>query len=178
MRTSQPTLSFSSPEDAMAHCIDNANESARTRGGPFAALVIGHDWAVLASATNRIVLDADPTAHAELLAIRIACQRMGSHKLPSGTRLFSSCEPCRMCAAAIHLSGIESVYFSALDEHSLICGFAANRLRDFDAKEYLQSRRVLVSAGLLATRSLEPFQIYSTLARESYTPDKLKKGTK
>lgn len=82
--------------------------------GPFAALV-ARENAVIAEARNSVVLENDPTAHAEILAIREASKLLRSHDL-SGCTLYSSCEPCPMCLGAIYWSGIKKIVF-ALDRN-------------------------------------------------------------
>ncbi|MCB1481455.1 MAG: nucleoside deaminase [Rhodobiaceae bacterium] len=76
--------------------------------------VIVHERAVIARAHNRTLRDRDPTAHAELLAIRAACASLGSERLP-GCDLYVTLEPCAMCAAAISFARIRRLYFAASD---------------------------------------------------------------
>lgn len=90
-------------------------ESAAERGEiPVGAVVVGSDGRVLARAGNRTRELADPTAHAELLAIREACRLLGSERLESAD-LYVTLEPCPMCAAAISFARIRRLYFGALD---------------------------------------------------------------
>ena len=90
-------------------------EAARDRGEvPIGAMVVGADGAVLASAGNRTLELHDPTAHAELLAIREACTKLGSERL-TGCDLYVTLEPCAMCAAAISFARIRRLYFGAPD---------------------------------------------------------------
>ena len=78
-------------------------------GRPFGAVIVkGNE--VLGSGCNRAVLDNDPTAHAEILAIRDACRKLQSHRL-DGSVLYSSCEPCPMCLSAMYWAGIKELYF-------------------------------------------------------------------
>jgi tRNA(adenine34) deaminase len=90
-------------------------EAARDRGEvPIGAVVVGPDGAVLAGAGNRTLELRDPTAHAELLAIREACAKLGSERLV-GCDLYVTLEPCAMCAAAISFARIRRLYFGAAD---------------------------------------------------------------
>lgn len=82
--------------------------------GPFAALVVKGDN-IIAETMNSVVIENDPTAHAEILAIREASKLLGSHDL-SGCTLYTSCEPCPMCLGAIYWSGIRKVVY-ALDRN-------------------------------------------------------------
>ena len=104
--------------DAPAHMMDLALAEARAAAGrgevPVGAVVVGPDRAVLAAAGNRVVELADPTAHAELLAIRAAAAALGSERL-TGCDLYVTLEPCAMCAAAVALARIRRLYWGADD---------------------------------------------------------------
>jgi tRNA(adenine34) deaminase len=90
-------------------------EEARDLGEvPIGAVVVSADGEVLARAGNRTLLMRDPTAHAELLAIRAACAKLGSERL-TGCDLYVTLEPCAMCAAAISFARIRRLYFGAAD---------------------------------------------------------------
>jgi tRNA(adenine34) deaminase len=89
--------------------------AAAARGEvPVGAVIVGADGAILAAAGNRTRELHDPTAHAEVLAIRAACQRTGSERL-TGCDLYVTLEPCPLCAAAISFARIRRLYFGALD---------------------------------------------------------------
>ena len=81
---------------------------------PIGAVVVSADGEVLAHASNRTLQLRDPTAHAELLAIRAACEKLGSERL-TGCDLYVTLEPCAMCAAAISFARIRRLYFGAPD---------------------------------------------------------------
>jgi tRNA(adenine34) deaminase len=90
-------------------------ERARELGEvPIGAVIVSGDGKVLASAGNRTLALRDPTAHAELLAIREACAKLGSERL-TGCDLYVTLEPCAMCAAAISFARIRRLYFGAAD---------------------------------------------------------------
>lgn len=98
----------------MALALDEA-ERARDRGEvPIGAVVVSAGGEVLSSAGNRTVAMCDPTAHAELLAIRAACAELGSDRLTE-CDLYVTLEPCAMCAAAISFARIRRLYFGAAD---------------------------------------------------------------
>lgn len=98
--------------------MDLALAEARAAAGrgevPVGAVIVGPDRAVLAAAGNRVVELADPTAHAELLAIRAAAAALGSERL-TGCDLYVTLEPCAMCAAAVALARIRRLYWGADD---------------------------------------------------------------
>ena len=91
-------------------------ESAATRGEvPVGAVITTADGAIMSRAGNRTLELKDPTAHAEMLAIRAAAQALGSERL-TGCDLYVTLEPCAMCAAAISFARIRRLYFAASDE--------------------------------------------------------------
>jgi tRNA(Arg) A34 adenosine deaminase TadA len=91
-------------------------EAAAARGEvPVGAVIVGPSGAVVAAAGNRTLELKDPTAHAELLAIRAACANLGSERL-TGCDLYVTLEPCPMCAAAVSFARIRRLYFGAPDE--------------------------------------------------------------
>ena len=85
--------------ELMTRAIRLAEESVKLGGGPFGA-VIARDGEIVAEASNRVTLDCDPTAHAEVSAIRKASKVLGTFDL-NGCEIFTSCEPCPMCLGAI-----------------------------------------------------------------------------
>jgi guanine deaminase len=90
-------------------------------GGPFGAVVVRGDD-VLAQAHNSVVATNDPTAHAEVLAIRAACAALGSYQL-DGCELYVSCEPCPMCLGAIYWARPRAVVFAATRQDAAAVGF-------------------------------------------------------
>jgi tRNA(Arg) A34 adenosine deaminase TadA len=98
----------------MALALDQAAEARELGEVPVGAVVVSADGEVLAQAGNRTLALRDPTAHAELLAIRAACARLGSERL-TGCDLYVTLEPCAMCAAAISFARIRRLYFGAAD---------------------------------------------------------------
>lgn len=95
--------------------------AASGAGGPFGAVVV-RDGAIIAEGANSVVRTADPTAHAEVVAIRNAAACLGTHDL-SGCELFASCEPCPMCLGAILWARIDAVYFAATQADAAEAGF-------------------------------------------------------
>src|ERR1700752_1673534 len=96
----------------MAKAIDLALENVRSgRGGPFAAVIV-KDGRVIATGTNLGTSAKDPTAHAEIVAIRAACAALGSFQL-DGCELYATCEPCARCLGAIYWARARRVFFAA-----------------------------------------------------------------
>ena len=92
------------------------------RGGPFGAVVVGPDGAVVAEGCNRVTSANDPTAHAEVEAIRAACGRLGTFVL-EGCTLYTSCEPCPMCLAAAYWAHVDAIVFGASRTDAAAVGF-------------------------------------------------------
>lgn len=106
----------------MARAIELAAENVRSgQGGPFGAVIV-KDGAILAEAANRVTLTNDPTAHAEVLAIREACHKLGLFELKD-CELYTSCEPCPMCLGAIYWTRLSRVYFGSLAADASQAGF-------------------------------------------------------
>jgi len=106
----------------MARAIQLSLENVRSgRGGPFGAVVV-KDGKGVAEAANQVTATNDPTAHAEVLAIRQACQKLGFFEL-QGCDLYTSCEPCPMCLGAIYWARIDRVYFGNLAADAARIGF-------------------------------------------------------
>ena len=110
-----------SDEDALRRAIALAAESVARGGGPFGAVVV-QDGRIVGEGTNRVTIDNDPSAHAEVVAIRDACRRLGTFKL-DGAIVYSSCEPCPMCWSAIQWSRARRLCFAADQAEAAAAGF-------------------------------------------------------
>ncbi len=106
----------------MARAIQLAMDSVqRGQGGPFGAVVV-RDATIVAESGNRVTSTNDPTAHAEILAIRQACAKLGIFEL-NGCDLYTSCEPCPMCMGAIYWARLARVYFASTAQDAAQIGF-------------------------------------------------------
>jgi guanine deaminase len=106
----------------MARAIELAIENVRLgRGGPFAALVV-KGGRIVGEGTNRVTSSNDPTAHAEVVAIRAACLEIGAFQL-TGCDFYTTCEPCPMCFGAIYWARPDRVYFAATAADAAAAGF-------------------------------------------------------
>jgi tRNA(adenine34) deaminase len=114
-------------ERYMRNALDLAREAVKRNEVPIGALVVRGD-AILSAATNRTVRDQDPTAHAELLAIREAAANLDRWRLDDCT-LYVTLEPCAMCAGAIVLARMKRVVFGAWDEKAGMAGSVTDLLR-------------------------------------------------
>ena len=105
-------------ERAIALSIENVRSGA---GGPFAALVV-RGGSILASGTNRVTTSLDPTAHAEVVAIRAACQAVRNFQLID-CELYTTCEPCPMCMGAIYWARLAKIYYANTRDDAAQSGF-------------------------------------------------------
>ena len=105
----------------LSRAIELANDNVEAGGGPFGAVVVRGDE-VIATGTNLVVPTLDPTAHAEVVAIRNACAATGSFAL-TGCVLVSSCEPCPLCLAASLWARVDAVLYAADRDDAAVAGF-------------------------------------------------------
>ena len=96
-------------------------DSVKQGGGPFGAVIV-KQGKIIASGTNKVTLNNDPTAHAEIIAIREAAKKLNSFDL-SGCELYASCEPCPMCLGAIYWARPDKLYFAANREDAAKANF-------------------------------------------------------
>jgi tRNA(Arg) A34 adenosine deaminase TadA len=100
-------------------------------GGPFGAL-IARDGKIVAEGFNQVTSNNDPTAHAEVVAIRAACRQLGSFSL-QGCEMYTSCEPCPMCLGAIYWARLDRVYYANTRSDAAVIGFDDDHIyREFD----------------------------------------------
>lgn len=111
----------SSEKDFLMQAIETASGNISDGGGPFGAVVV-MGGKVISRSGNRVVSEHDPTAHAEVLAIRMAAAALGTHDL-SDCVIYSSCEPCPMCLGAIYWSGIRRVVYASDRYRAAAAGF-------------------------------------------------------
>lgn len=128
----------------LRRCIELALQSVAAGGGPFAALIV-QDGQIIAEACNQVVQTLDPTAHAEVQAIRMASQLQRQAHFPSAT-LYSSCEPCPMCLAAAQWARIPRIRFAADHQQAERGGFADTPIA---LKLYGQPRPVNIGSDSL-----------------------------
>jgi guanine deaminase len=102
--------------------LRKACENIEIGGGPFGAVIVNEEGEIIAEAGNSVTSDFDPTAHAEVNAIRIACKKLGKFTLDNCV-LYSSCEPCAMCMGAIYWSHISKVYYAATRSDAALANF-------------------------------------------------------
>ena len=99
-------------------------------GGPFGAVITDKDGNIISVANNQVLKNNDPTAHAEVQAIREACKKLNTHDL-SGYILYTSCEPCPMCLSAIIWANIKEVYYACTRKDAGEIGFRDDAIYEF-----------------------------------------------
>lgn len=138
----------------MREAIRLSEDNVRNGGGPFGA-VIARDGEIVGTGTNRVTPDCDPTAHAEVNAIRDAASRLGTFDL-SGCEIYSSCEPCPMCLGAIYWAHLDRLYYGNDKQDAAGIGFDdAFIYRELDLKpedRSLKSERLLSDEAATAFR--------------------------
>ena len=105
----------------MARAIQLAIDNVQSGGGPFGAVIV-KDGELISEGTNRVTSSNDPTAHAEVLAIREACRKLGVFHL-AGCEIYASCEPCPMCLGAIYWARLDRIYFAGVAADAAKIGF-------------------------------------------------------
>ncbi|GGA63124.1 hypothetical protein GCM10011507_13440 [Edaphobacter acidisoli] len=129
-------------EKAIALATENVTSG---RGGPFGAVIV-RDGAVVATGVNQVTALKDATAHAEVMAIRNACAALGAFEL-RGCQVYTSCEPCPMCLAAIYWARCEAIFYSGTSADAAAAGFD-------DAFLYDEIKRPVAARGIPAARML------------------------
>lgn len=109
------------------------------KGGPFGAVIV-REGKIIGSSGNCVFKHTDPTAHAEVMAIRDACSNMKSTDL-AGCDIYSSAEPCPMCMAAIYWANIKNIYFANTEKESMQYGFVDKDILE-ELKKPAQRRRI------------------------------------
>ena len=108
--------------DHLRRAIELATQNVLSgKGGPFAAVIV-RDGKIIAEAANSVTTTNDPTAHGEVNAIRAACRDLGTFTL-TGCEIYSSCEPCPMCLAAIYWARLGAIYFGCGQQDAAKAGF-------------------------------------------------------
>jgi guanine deaminase len=138
---------------ALKLAFENASSGS---GGPFGAVITAGDE-IVAEGVNRVTSDLDPTAHAEIGAIREACRKLGRFSL-QGYTLYSSCEPCPMCLSAIYWARLDALFFAASREDAARAGFDDSLL--YEQIPLAMNERRLRTARLLQNEGTEAFAVW------------------
>ena len=124
----------------MEKAKENAERGIHNKeGGPFGAVIVDREGNIIANGNNRVLISKDPTAHAEIVAIREACKILNTNDL-TGYIMYTSCEPCPMCLSAIIWANIKEVYYACTKKDAANIGF-----RDDDIYEFIKGNNKMIS---------------------------------
>jgi tRNA(Arg) A34 adenosine deaminase TadA len=140
--------------EAIRLSIDNLNTPG---GGPFGAVVV-RDGRIIGRGQNRVVPTNDPTAHAEVVAIRDACSIFGTYTL-TGCEMYTSCEPCPMCLSAIYWAHLDRIHYAATRADADAAGFRDDLL--YHEIALPRERRAIPMVHALQDEACEAFRIWS-----------------
>ena len=147
-------------EELMRKAIELSKENIENGGGPFGA-VIAKDGEIVATGVNRVTASCDPTAHAEVSAIRAATSQLNTFNL-SGYEIYTSCEPCPMCLAAIYWARIDRIYYGNTKMDAKSIGFDDSFIYDeIDKPIYkrsIETRQMLRNEALRAFKKWDEME--------------------
>ena len=141
-------------DELMREAIRLSMENVANGGGPFGA-VITRGGEIIATGVNRVTASNDPTAHAEVSAIRRAAQALGTFNL-SGCEIFTSCEPCPMCLGAIYWARLDRVYYANTKADAKAVGFDDSFI--YDELALPRDRRKLPSVPMMRNEAIKVFE--------------------
>lgn len=141
-------------DELMREAIRLSEENVANGGGPFGA-VIARGGEIIATGVNRVTASNDPTAHAEVSAIRRAAQQLGTFNL-AGCEIFTSCEPCPMCLGAIYWARLDRVYYANTKADARDIGFDDSFI--YDELALPRDRRKLPSVPMMRNEAIKVFE--------------------
>ena len=141
-------------DELMREAIRLSEENVANGGGPFGA-VIARGGEIIATGVNRVTASNDPTAHAEVSAIRRAAQQLGTFNL-AGCEIFTSCEPCPMCLGAIYWARLDRVYSANTKADAKAAGFDDSFI--YDELALPRDRRKLPSVPMMRNEAIKVFE--------------------
>lgn len=141
----------------MREAIRLSIENVKNGGGPFGAVIVKDDQ-IIATGTNRVTANHDPTAHAEVSAIREACRRLDTFDL-GGCEIYTSCEPCPMCLGAIYWAHIDKIYYGNNKTDAAAIGFDDSFIYDELALPREERQKAMVK--LLPEEAIAAFELWT-----------------
>lgn len=141
----------------MQMAIDLSIANVANGGGPFGAVIV-HNGEVIATGTNRVTANNDPTAHAEVSAIREACAKVGNFKL-EGCVCYTSCEPCPMCLSALYWAGVSRIVYGNTKDDAKAINFDDSFIYDEIGKPY--AKRAIPCQNFMRKEALEGFRAWT-----------------
>ena len=141
----------------MLRAIELSVNSANNAGGPFGCVIV-KDNKIIAEGSNKVTSSNDPTAHAEIVAIRDACQKLNTFIL-SGSDLYSSCEPCPMCLSAIYWSHIDNIFYANTRDDAKKINFDDSFIYSEFSKK-IEDRKIPIKQ-MLRDEALKVFELWN-----------------
>ena len=151
------TIFSKDDEKFMQQAIDLSIDNVANGGGPFGAVIV-KDGQIIATGTNRVTANCDPTAHAEVSAIRAACKALKCFKL-TGCTIYTSCEPCPMCLSAIYWAGIDRIFYGNTKQDAKQINFDDSFIYDQIALN--ATERAIPSINIMREQALAGFRAWS-----------------
>ena len=143
-------------ENFMREAIALSVENVQNNGGPFGAVIV-KNGEIIARGVNRVTANNDPTAHAEVSAIRAAAAKLGTFDL-SGCEIFTSCEPCPMCLGAIYWAHLDKIYYGNTKTDAAKIGFDDSFI--YEELEKTFDKRSIKTIQLLDNEAIEGFKAW------------------
>lgn len=140
----------------MQKAIELSIESVKNGGGPFGAVIV-KDGKIISATSNSVTQTNDPTAHAEVNAIRMATQKLNTFDL-SGCEIYTSCEPCPMCLGAIYWARLDKIYFANTKTDAKNIGFDDSFIYEEIDKPY--EKRSIKTVQMMRDEALEAFKLW------------------
>ena len=141
----------------MLRAIELSISSAKDTGGPFGCVMVKDDK-IIAEGSNKVTFSNDPTAHAEIVAIREACKKLNTFNL-SGCGLYASCEPCPMCLSAIYWSHVDNIFYANTREDAKKINFDDSLIYSEISKKN-EDRKIPIKQ-MLRDEALKAFEIWN-----------------
>jgi len=141
----------------MLRAIELSISSANGTGGPFGCVMVKDDK-IIAEGSNKVTFSNDPTAHAEIVAIREACKKLNTFNL-SGCDLYASCEPCPMCLSAIYWSHVDNIFYANTREDAKKINFDDSLIYSEILKKS-EDRKIPIKQ-MLRDEALKAFEIWN-----------------
>ena len=140
----------------MLRAIELSINSANDTGGPFGCVIV-KDEKIIAEGSNKVTFSNDPTAHAEIVAIREACKKLNTFNL-SGCDIYASCEPCPMCLSAIYWSHVDNIFYANSREDAKKINFDDSLIYSEISKKN-EDRKISIKQ-MLRDEALKAFEIW------------------
>jgi len=140
----------------MLRAIDLSINSANTDGGPFGCVIVKENK-IISEGSNKVISSNDPTAHAEVVAIREACRKLNTFNL-TGCDLYTSCEPCPMCLSAIYWSHVDNIFYANTRNDAKNINFDDSLIYSEISKK-IEDRKIPMKQ-MLRNEALKAFEIW------------------